>query len=66
MSRFQRARREAEGLRPEAERLVARLFAELHESAQVVARLRADTSLSDLLRHVAVREVMRREQQAIP
>ncbi len=60
------ARREAEALRPEAERLVARLFTELREPAQVVARLRADTSLSDLLRHMAVREVMRRGQQATP
>ena len=58
------ARREAEALRPEAERLVARLFAELREPDQVVARLRADTSLSDPLRHAAVREVMRRGQQA--
>jgi WD40 repeat protein/predicted Ser/Thr protein kinase len=61
-----RVRRDAETLRPEAERLVARLVTELREPAQVVARLRADTSLSDLLRHMAVREVMRRGQQAIP
>jgi eukaryotic-like serine/threonine-protein kinase len=60
------ARREAEALRSEAESLVARLFAELREPAQVVARLRADTGLSDLLRHMAVREVMRRGQQAMP
>jgi WD40 repeat protein/serine/threonine protein kinase len=60
------ARRDAEALRPDAQRLVARLFVELHEPAQVVARLRADTSLSDLLRHMAVREVMRRGQQATP
>jgi WD40 repeat protein/predicted Ser/Thr protein kinase len=60
------ARREAEALQPEAERLVTRLFAELHEPAQVVARLRADTNLSELLRHMAVREVMRRGQQATP
>ena len=60
------ARREAEALRPEAERLVARLFSELREPDQVVARLRADTTLSDLLRHMAVREVMRRGQQATP
>jgi WD40 repeat protein len=59
-------RREVEALRPEAERYVARLFTELREPAQVVGRLRADTSLSDLLRHMAVREVMRRGQQATP
>ena len=60
------ARREAEALRPEADRLVARLFTELREPNLVVARLRADISLSDLLRHLAVREVMRRGQQATP
>jgi len=65
-ARRHQARREAEALRPEAERVVARLFSELREPAQVVARLRADTSLSDLLRHMAVREVMRRGQQARP
>jgi eukaryotic-like serine/threonine-protein kinase len=59
-------RRQAEALRPEAERLVARLFTDLREPTQVVARLRADTSLSDLLRHMAVREVMRRSQQSMP
>ncbi len=59
-------RREAEALRPEAERLVARLFSELSEPAEVIARLRTDASLSDVLRHMAVREVMRREQQATP
>ncbi len=64
-TRYQ-ARRKLEALRPEAEQLVASLFAELHEPAQVVARLRADTKLSDLLRHMAMREVMRRGQQATP
>jgi WD40 repeat protein len=60
------ARRQAEALRPEAERLVARLFTELREPDQVVAHLRADTNLSDIMRHMAVREVMRRGQQATP
>ena len=60
------ARSKAEALRPGAERLVARLFSELREPDQVVARLRADTTLSDLMRHMAVREVMRRGQQAGP
>ncbi len=45
-----KARREAEALRPEAERLVAELFAELREPAQVVAQLRADQSLGDARR----------------
>jgi hypothetical protein len=60
------ARREAEVLQPEAERLVARLYTELREPADIVAHLRADKSLSDLLRHMALREVMRRCQRAIP
>jgi WD40 repeat protein len=60
------ARRVAEALRPEAERLVSRLFTELREPDQVVARLRADSSLSDPLRHMAVRAVMRRGQQTSP
>ncbi len=60
------ARRQAEALRPEAERLVARFFSELSDPTQVVARLRADASLSDLLCHMAVREVMRRGQQNSP
>jgi hypothetical protein len=61
-----RALREAEALRPEAERLVARLFAELQDPARVVARLRADEGLSDPLRHAALRTVMRRGEQARP
>jgi eukaryotic-like serine/threonine-protein kinase len=65
-ARRHQARREAEALRPEAERLVARLVAELREPDQVVARLQADQSLSDPLRRAAMREVMRRGQQAIP
>jgi WD40 repeat protein/predicted Ser/Thr protein kinase len=60
------ARRDGEALRPDAERLVARLFSELHEPDKIVARLRADTRLSDLERHKAVREVMRLGQRALP
>ena len=60
------ARRAAEAWRPEAERLVARLFAELGEPDRVVARLRADGSLSDPLRRAALRAVMRRGGQARP
>jgi WD40 repeat protein len=60
------ARRDALALRPEAELLVAHLFTELREPDRVVARLRADSSLRDLLRHMAVREVMRRAQQPTP
>jgi eukaryotic-like serine/threonine-protein kinase len=60
------ARREAEALQPKAKRLVASLFAEVHDLDQVVDRLRRDTSLSGLLRHLAVREVMRKGQQVVP
>jgi hypothetical protein len=65
-ARRQKARREAEALRPEAESVVARLLAELREPDQVVARLRADRTLSEPLRRAAVRAVMRRGQQAKP
>jgi len=64
LARRHQARREAEALQPEAERLVARLFAELREPAPVVARLRADERLSDPLRRAALRAVMRRGEQA--
>jgi len=65
-ARRYQARREAEALRPDAERLVARLFAELREPAQVVARLRTNESLSDPLRRAALRAVMRRGEQIRP
>jgi WD40 repeat protein len=64
-TRYQ-ARRELEAVQPEATRLVESLFAELHEPAQVVARLRADTKLRGLLRHAAFRAVLQRGQQARP
>jgi WD40 repeat protein len=57
-ARYQ-ARRETEAARPEAERLVKRLFAELGKPALVVARLREDGSLSAPLRRAALQEVMR-------
>jgi hypothetical protein len=59
------ARREAEPLRPEAERLVERLFAESRERGQVVARLQADQRLSDPLRHATLRAVIRRGEWRI-
>ena len=65
-ARRYQARREAEALRPEAERLVAHLFAELREPDDVVARLRADKALSDPLRSAALRAVMGRAQPAKP
>jgi WD40 repeat protein/tRNA A-37 threonylcarbamoyl transferase component Bud32 len=57
-ARYQ-ARRETEAARPEAERLVKRLFAELREPALVVARLRDDGSLTAPLRRAALQAVMR-------
>jgi WD40 repeat protein len=56
-TRYQ-ARRETEAARPEAERLVQRLFAELGEPALVFARLRDDGSLSAPLRRAALQAVM--------
>jgi hypothetical protein len=59
LARRYQARREAEALRPEAERLVRRLFALLREPPQVVSRLRTDASLSAALRRAALLEVLR-------
>ena len=56
----QQARREAETLRPGAERLVEGLFREKKDATQVVAALRADQSLSDSQRKAALRAAMRR------
>jgi WD40 repeat protein/predicted Ser/Thr protein kinase len=58
-TRYQ-ARREAAALRPEAERLVERLFRQKKTAADVVAALRADGSLAEPLRRAALREVLRR------
>jgi WD40 repeat protein len=57
------ARREAAVLRPEAERLVARLWREKNDPDQVVKALRFEPSLSDAQRHAALRAVMR---QSLP
>jgi WD40 repeat protein len=64
-TRYQ-ARRELEAVQPEATGLVERLFAELHEPAQVVAQLRADRNLREPLRRAALRAVLQRGQQARP
>jgi WD40 repeat protein/predicted Ser/Thr protein kinase len=52
------ARREAAALRPEAERLVHQLWQQKNDPAAVVEALRADSALSDPLRHAALRLVM--------
>jgi WD40 repeat protein len=54
------ARRAAEALRPEAERLAERLFGQKKDAAEVVAALRADRSLSEPQRDAASRAVLRR------
>jgi hypothetical protein len=58
-----RARREAEALRPEAERLVEALWRQKTDPAEVVEALRTDRALSEPLRRAALRAVLRR---AIP
>lgn len=56
-----RARREAEALRPEADRLVEALWkTNGSDAAKVVKGLRSDRSLSDPLRNAAFRAVLRR------
>jgi WD40 repeat protein len=62
------ARREAEALRPEAERLVEGLWRQKDDPAAVVAALRADRALSEPLRQAALRAALRKAQppQAAP
>jgi WD40 repeat protein len=54
------ARREADALRPEAERLVEPLWREKNDPAEVVEALRADRVPSEALRQAALRAVLRR------
>jgi WD40 repeat protein/predicted Ser/Thr protein kinase len=55
------ARRAAAALRPEAERLVEQLWQKKKQNPEeVVETLRADATLSEPLRHAALREVLRR------
>ncbi len=56
-----RARHQAEALRPEAERLVERLFREKNDPVEVVATLRGDQALGEPLRQAALRAVLRRQ-----
>ena len=57
-----RARREAEALRPEAERLVEQLWRQKNNPDEIAKSLRADRALSEPLRHAALRAVLRRTQ----
>jgi WD40 repeat protein len=54
------ARRDAEALRPEAERLVEQLWRQKKSPDAVVQAIRADLALSESLRHAALRAVLRR------
>jgi WD40 repeat protein/predicted Ser/Thr protein kinase len=56
------ARRAAAALRPEAERLVERLWREKNDWTAVAEALRADGALSEALRQAALRVVLRRAQ----
>ncbi|HKB39976.1 MAG TPA: hypothetical protein VKD72_26305, partial [Gemmataceae bacterium] len=61
-ARYQ-ARREAEALRPEAERLVDRWWRQKKDPAEVVEALRLDRALNEPLRQEALRVVLRRAAQ---
>jgi eukaryotic-like serine/threonine-protein kinase len=58
-TRYQ-ARREAESLRPEAERLIEQLWRQKNDAEEVVGALRANPALSEPLRQAALRAVLRR------
>ena len=58
-ARYQ-ARRAAEALRPEAERLIEQLWQQKKNPDEVVESLRADRALGEPLRHAALRAVLRR------
>jgi hypothetical protein len=60
-ARYQ-ARRQAEALRPQAERLVEGLFGQKKDAAEVVAAVQQDRSLSEPQRQAALRAVLRRER----
>jgi WD40 repeat protein len=63
-TRYQ-VRREAAALRPEADRLVEKLWLqERNDPTAVVEALRADPALSEALRQAALRAVLRRTQPA--
>src|SRR5262249_28918899 len=64
-TRYQ-ARREAEALRPEAERLVAKLWARKNDPAEAAEALRLARALSEPVRQAALRAVLRRVQPPGP
>jgi WD40 repeat protein len=58
------ARRAAEALRPEGERLVEQLWREKNNADEVAEALRADQALSEPLRHAALRALLRAATRA--
>jgi eukaryotic-like serine/threonine-protein kinase len=62
-TRYQ-ARREAEALRPEAERLVGKLFQQKKDADDVAAAIRSDRSLTVSRRQAALRAVLRAAMRA--
>jgi WD40 repeat protein len=58
------ARRAAEALRPDAERLVEKLRHEKKDAAEVAAYIRADRSLSEPQRHASLRALLRAAMRA--
>jgi WD40 repeat protein len=64
LKRRYQARRQAEALRPEAERLVEQLWRRRKDPARVVEALRANRALNEPLLHAALRAVLRRTQPA--
>src|SRR5262249_51731920 len=58
------ARREAEALRPQADRLVEALWHNKTDPAEVVQALRTDPALDESLRHAALRAVLHRRMPA--
>ena len=61
----QQSRREAEALRPAADRLVERLFHEKNDATEVAAAIRADRSLGDSQRKASLRALMRRSVRRV-
>jgi WD40 repeat protein/predicted Ser/Thr protein kinase len=64
-TRYQ-ARREAEALRPEAERLVEQLWRQKNDPAAVVGALRADATLTEPRCHAALRALLRKARPREP
>lgn len=64
-TRYQ-ARRGAAALRPEAERIVAALWRKPNGAGKIMETVRTDHTLSEPLRHSALRALLRRAQPPDP